>query len=189
MPTATQVVSIPENLATTFLGQKSMSGKRVYEILTEMYTKYAEQPWFGAAGLEFKMTKLTASSFVAYLNTLKNTDCCHGVDRVNVDGMMSTAYTLNNISFNGIPITVRQEWDGVINSSKVFSLNQGNNARVQPHRILLTYKENLVIGTTEIKSLNDFSIWHSKDDKKIYMEGGSYIGASIIMRDEYILAI
>jgi hypothetical protein len=32
-------------------------------------------------------------------------------------------------------------------------------------------------------------VWYSKDDKKVYVEGSSYLGAGIPMKDEYILAI
>ena len=184
-----QIVGIVENNATTFVGQKFTSGLRVYEILTEVYNKYAEQPWFGATDLEFKMTRLTASTLVAYLNSLKSTECCEGFARVNPDGMAASAYTIDNLTFNGIKIKVMQDWDNVINTVPALNGGGGNAARVNPHRILLTYTDNLLIGTTSQEALNTFKIWYSEDDDKVYLKGGSYIGAGIPMRDEYILAI
>ena len=100
------------------------------------------------------------------------------------------------LSFYGIPIKVMHVWDEIIN--KTSELNPGwngkkiinpNAPRVNPHRILLTYKENTILGTQETSNLNFFDIWYSKDHNKVYMQGGSYFGAGIPEKENLLIAI
>jgi hypothetical protein len=186
---ASQIVNITENLGTTYAAQIFSSGQRIYDILDEMDAKLSTQPWASAPGIEIKMTALTANILVRYLNSLKEHDCCNGMQVVNPDGIATRSYTVDNLSFRGMKIVVMQDWSNIINDAQVYPLNQGANARVNPHRILMTYPENLLIGTSDNESLSYFDTWYSKDDDKVYIKAGTYIGAAIPMKNEYILAI
>jgi hypothetical protein len=186
-----QVIAIAENSASTFVGQKALTGLQIVGLLEQMYAQYAESAWYETPNVRFEMTRLTASKLVSYMNHLKITDgnCCNGIERVSVDGMMSTAYNTQNLSFLEIPIIVRGEWDGVINDSEVYPLNQGANARVKPHRIVLAARENLVIASSNKDQITKFDTFYDRMSKKVYMEGGSEIGAHIPSVEEFILAI
>lgn len=186
-----QVIAIAENAAATFVGQKALTGAQVVGILKKMYDQYADAAWYGTPNVRFEMTSLTAQKLVAYMNDLSITDpnCCNGVVRTSIDGVLSSAYTDANLSFLGIPIVVRREWDGVINSAKVYPLNQGANARVKPFRIVLTSRDNLVIGCSNTDQISRFKTWFSQDQNKVFIQGGSEIGAHIPLVDEFILAI
>lgn len=186
-----QVITIAENAAATFVGQKALTGAQIVGILEQMYNQYAESAWYETPNVRFEITQLTASKLVAFMNHLKITDpnCCNGVERISIDGMTSTAYNTQNLSFLGIPIVVRREWDGVINDAEVYPLNQGANARVKPHRIVLAPRENLVIASSNVDQITKFDTFYDRMSKKVYMEGGSEIGAHIPLVDEFILAI
>jgi hypothetical protein len=185
-----QIVNIIENNETTYAAQKFSSGQRVYDILEQMDELYTTQDWFGTDGVEIKMTALTARTLVSFLNGLKETTCCNGIDRVNPDGLATRSYTLENLSFRGMPIRVMKEWDNIIETPSL-GLNGGggNNPRVNPHRILLTYPDNLLLATSDESNFNMFDIWHSKDKNKVIMKVGTYFGAGIPIKNEYILGI
>lgn len=186
-----QVITIAENAAATFAGQKALTGAQIVGILEQAYNQYAEAAWYGTPNVRFEMTQLTASKLVAYMNHLRITEpnCCNGVERTSIDGMISNAFTTNNLSFFDIPIIVRREWDDVINDADIYPLNQGANARVKPHRIVLAPRENLIIASSSVDQITKFDSFYDRKDKKVYIEGGSEIGAHIPLVDEFILAI
>lgn len=183
-----QIVPISENKAGTYAEQR-LAGKRVYEILEQMYTKASEQIWFDPTACLYKMTKSNGLAFISWLNSLGNNSPynCECIDPHSV--VKSNVFTLENVRYNGIPITIHQEFDGVINQTSELNGTGANNPRVNPNRIILTYKSNLRIGTSESKALNSFDIFYDKRDKMIYMDGGSYIGSSLVLDSDYILAI
>jgi hypothetical protein len=97
---------------------------------------------------------------------------------------------LDNLVFRGVPIKVMRDWDAIIETQGL-GLNGGGGAaaRVNPHRILMTYPDNLLLATSDVVNFNMFDIWHSKDKNKVIMKVGTYFGAGIPMKNEYILAI
>ncbi len=193
---SSHVVTIAENAGANFTAQR-LTGERIYEILLEMYQKYFLGSWFTDKPVEFRMTKQNAMILTLYYNTLNDKKCCEGVQILDPEKVSEApAFDYQRLTFYGIPIKVMNIWDEVIN--KTTELNPGwdgkkianpNAKRVNPNRILLTYSSNLLLGTQEQSNLNFFDIWFSRDDDKIYMKGGSYFGASIPEKDNYILAI
>lgn len=194
--TASQRITIAENAAADYATQQ-LTGERIYEILLEMYKKYFLQSWFTTKPVEFRMTKLDAMTLTLYYNTLKDKKCCDGLQVLDPEqASKAPQFDYMRLTFYGIPIRVMHVWDEIIN--KTTELNPGwngkkivnpNAPRVNPHRILLTYKENTLLGTQEKSNLSFFDIWHSKDDDKVYMKGGSYFGAGIPEKENLLIAI
>ncbi|RMZ60072.1 hypothetical protein D1632_10815 [Chryseobacterium nematophagum] len=194
--TTSQIITIPENTGIDYAAQQ-LSGERIYEILLEMYKTYFTQSWFTTKPVEFRMSKWDAMTLTMYYNTLKDKKCCDGLQVIDPEQVSAAPlFDWQRLTFYGIPIKVMYIWDEVIN--KTTELNPGwdgskiinpNAARVNPHRIILTYKDNLLLGTQERSNLSFFDIWYSKDQDKIFMKGGSYFGASIPEKDNYLLAI
>lgn len=192
---ASQVVTIAENSGGTYAAQQ-LTGERIYEILKEMYLKYAEQDWMDDAALEFRMSKRNAMALATYFTFLDDKKCCADLQILSAERVAAAPYDYMRLTFKEIPIKVMPEWDAIIN--RTTELNPGwvggkmvtpTAARVNPNRILLTYKTNLLLGTQEQSNLAFFDIWHSQDDDKVYMKGGSYFGTSIPVKTDYILAI
>lgn len=182
-----QVIDITENSGGTFAAQK-MTGEEVYNLLISMYDQAASEVWFDPARLEYRITRQMAASLVSFLNGLTdrspyNCECL-------VAGQITSARTfmLEGLRVNGIPVLVHQEWDGVINGTSELNGGGGTNPRVDPNRAFLTYRDNLLIGTSNTESLEYFDIFYDKLTNKIYLDGGAYIGAGIPLIDEYIVA-
>ena len=182
-------IEITKNAGATAAAQK-MTGEEVYDLLGEMYDLASEHTWFNPLAFQYEITWQMAVAYSNWLNKLghnapANCQCisAEGVVKANV-------YTLDNLYYNGIPVKARRAFDGVI--SQVAELN-GNNvagaAKESPNRAILTRNENMLIGSSDADQLNFFDIWHNKDDEKIYMRGGSYIGAAFPKVNELIVAL
>ncbi|UAB85686.1 hypothetical protein INR75_06640 [Zunongwangia sp. SCSIO 43204] len=84
----------------------------------------------------------------------------------------SLAFTLqearegvNAMSYRGIPIKVRHDWDNNIRSY------QDNGAKYNlPNRAILTVKENIPVGTVSEEDLGNIESWYEKKDKKNYID-------------------
>lgn len=183
----TLVVPIAKNTALTYAAQKQ-TGQEVYDTLVAMEQLYLGQEWAGTKPVTFKITKLQAMALAAYLNTLEDHTCCNGVERLNPDNIASKNFFYDKLAFHGIPLEVVPEWDAVINNTTELNGGGGNNPRVNPNRIVLTSKDNLLIGTEEKDQLSMFDIFYEKKDKKVYIDAEAYLGAAVPLK-EYILAI
>lgn len=181
------VVPIAKNDALTYALQQ-MTGQEVYDTLLAMEAKYLEQEWAGEKPMEYRMSKKMAMTLAAFMNQLKDGACCDGVERLNPDNIGSRFYDYNKLAFHGIPIKVMPEWDKIINNVTALNGGGGTAARVDPNRVLLINKQNLLIGTEEREMLKMLDIFYDKKDKKVYFDLEAYLGASIPLR-EYILAI
>lgn len=190
------VIAIDENKNSTYADQK-LGGQRVYEILQQMYEKYYLDSWFSDKPVEFRMTKANALALTLYFNGLKDKKCCNGLQIIDPESVAGAPkFNYERLTFHDIPVKVMPIWDEIIH--KTSELNKGftggklTNAdaqRVNPNRIMLTYKENLVIGTQETDNLSFFDIWYSQDQNKVFIQGGSYFGAGIPEPENCILAI
>lgn len=184
-----QVVDITQNDGIDFAAQ-TITGEQVYNYLQAMYDKATEGAWFDPSLVEYRVTRSMALKLVAWLNRegKKAPMNCECIDPTSA--VARNTFMIEGLQINGIPVMTHNEWDKIINFSR--ELN-GNNvagaARVNPHRAVLTYRENLLIGTSETDALNSFDIWHSKDDNKVYLKGSSYVGGGVPLTDEYILGI
>lgn len=180
-------VTITQNAEANFTDQ-AITGEEVYNYLSEMYDRAIQYPWFDLSSFEFKVTKSMGLKLVSWLNKQgdKSPYNCTCYDPVKLTE--TRAFTLEGLRLNGIPVKVFNEFDDIINYSTALNGGGGNGKRVNPHRAILSRRENLVIGTSETDALNSFDIWYDKTDKKVYLEGSSFIGAAIPM-PEYIVAI
>lgn len=184
---ADHVVTIDENAGATF-AEQAIGGEAAYNYLIEMYDRAGDYEWFDPDMMEFRVTRSMAAKIVTWLNRLglkapMNCEC--------IDPNRATArpgFNIEGLTINGIPVRTYKEWDTIINHSTELNGGGGDAARVDPHRAILTFRDELLIGTSETDALQSFDIWHSKDDKKVYLEGSSYLGAAIPM-NRYLVAI
>ncbi|SHJ20313.1 hypothetical protein SAMN05443429_11227 [Cruoricaptor ignavus] len=193
---AGNTIAIAENKGATYAEQE-LSGERVYEILEQMYVRFYNESWMTDKPVEFRMTKKNAMALALYFNRLSDKSCCNGLQVIDPQKVAGApAFDYERLTFHNIPIRVMGVWDEIIN--KTTELNSGwngreitnaNAARVNPNRILLTYKENLLIGTQETSNLNFFDMWYSRDDDKVYMKGGGYFGPAMPKKNNVLLAI
>lgn len=162
-------IEIPENLSG------SLTGQEVYDFLKEAYNLAAVEPWFDQSNVVFEMTAAMGNIFVAFLNGLSDTSDynCDCLDPTKIGA--SRAFSIDNLKVFGIPVNVRREFDGVINQ-----LNLG-----YPYRALLTTKDNILFGTSEIDQLNQFRVWYSQETNTIRIDAGFTLAPSLVT-DDYI---
>ena len=182
-------VTITENSEATYALQMSeLTGEDVYNYLAAMYEEATNTAWFDDTQAEFRVTRSMGLKLVNYLNSMgdKSPNNCSCIDPATATG--SRSFSTVGLRFNGIPVFVESELDTIING--VASLNGGGgaSARVRPHRAILTYPQNLLIGTTTLDALDNFDVWYSRDDKKVYIEGSSYVGAGVPFPSQAVYA-
>ncbi|MDV4026367.1 hypothetical protein CMT52_18725 [Elizabethkingia anophelis] len=182
-------IEITKNNGANAVAQR-MTGEEVYNLLGDMFELATYHTWFNPLAFQFEITWQMATAYSNWLNKLghnapANCQCisADGVTKANV-------YTLDNLYYNGVPVKARISFDGVVN--QVSELN-GNNvpgaAKVSPNRAILAKNENMLIGSPDEDQLTFFKMWHNEDDEKIYMRGGSYIGAAFPKVKEIIVAL
>ena len=72
---------------------------------------------------------------------------------------------VNSLSYRGIPIKIRHDWDSNIRAY------QDNGTKWNlPHRALLTVMENIPIGTLSTEDFNNLESWYEKKDKANYID-------------------
>lgn len=156
--------------------QTSPTGEQAYAALEEAYAAYMESDWADRQGVTWKVTRKFASLMVRWLNGLKDKSM-YNCECFSPDGITAQrTYTLEgSLSFFGIPVEIERDLDGIITQ-----LDLG-----RPYRALLTYRNNLMIGTQLVENLSEFDIWYNKDTKNVIIEGEALIGA-MMPTDEYI---
>lgn len=189
----TQMEALPANTAeiaknaeATYAAQQ-MTGEEVLNTVDEMNILREDLLW-GDAPEVIRMTKLAAQKLAGYLNRLDMDRCCgmgFSIDPAKVGATRSFRY--DNLNYHEIPIEVVPEWDAIINGVSELNGGGGNNARVNPNRIVWGAKENFLIGTQNREELDMFDIFYDKRDRKVYIDAGAYLGAAI-PTSEFILA-
>lgn len=72
---------------------------------------------------------------------------------------------VNSLSYRGIPIKIRHDWDSNIRSY------QDNGTKYNlPNRALLTVMENIPVGTLSTEDFNNLESWYEKKDKANYID-------------------
>ncbi len=79
--------------------------------------------------------------------------------------LAETTDGVTKMSYRGIPVKVRHDWDSNIRSY------QDNGTKLNlPHRAILTSKENIPVGTVSEDDLNNLDSFYDKKDKKNYID-------------------
>lgn len=154
----------------------TLTGEDLYAIFTEMYTRASELDWWDEDTAEFTVTKAVATAWVTWLNKLEDRST-YNCECYDINGVLkkNSFKTTDKLSVMGIPITVHPELDKIIKA-----LNLG-----RPYRIILTYKDNLIAGTSEVSQFPKFEAWYEKKDNMIYLRGGAALAAAVVT-DEYL---
>lgn len=148
--------------------------KRRYTIAENTGADYDAQELTADKGLTiFKELKhkadprLRASSDLVYLCTDSITDNYADTLRgKNVDTSFKRIEGgYNTLSFEGIPIISVNHWDRTIDA-----YFDNGTIKYNPHRALLTTRDNIALGVEEESNLSDIRVWYSQDDRKFRAE-------------------
>lgn len=146
-------VEIAENNEATWAAQKALASDRAYKVLEEMASEIDSRA-FNGQNLVFQMTRTMYNNYKNYLR-----------DKSLTFTLQNTESGFAPISFDGIPILVRNDWDRIISTY----YNDGT-VLDNPHRVILTDLGNIPLGTSDTTSMSEFKPWYSDADRKYYFD-------------------
>jgi hypothetical protein len=135
------------------------------------------------AGLRIETTRALATNYLHYLQNTREINCCYNM---NHDGTTSSGYSFDNLNYMGIPIIIINEWDEIIQN---FLFETGDVAYDKPHRAVLTYDANRVVGTCDLNALNDFKVVYDPIKEFLHIRVKSSLDAQVPIDSDFILAI
>lgn len=159
----------------------NLTGQEIYDLLVEMEETYDEADWAEQTnGMEFRMTKKMARTLASYMNKLKDTSCCDGIERLDPDNIGSKTYYYDRLTFHGYPIVPMPEWDAI--QKKVTALKVAPTDPIRINRVLFIEKTNMLIGTEERDQLSMIDIFYDRTQRKIFIDAEAYYGVAIPLR-------
>lgn len=179
-----QLFNIPENEEATIALQMALADGRALGLIRQMYN------WAGqnnpelltSADAHFDITPELAFNYLASLQNGEGSCCWPGA----ADGITSSAYSIDNLNYMGIPIRVRSEWRGIIR----WQQQQASSANYNdPHRIVLTTKANKPVGTCDDRAFRDFDMFYDKKDKEIIIDVETSFDAKVVLDSDFAIAI
>lgn len=183
-----QRVVITENSGANYAAQSlgADTGLRTFEAMVQKMEDSRELR--DKTGMKIKTTRALALNYLRWLRENKQVSCCER------DPLTGT-YNLNSLTMFGTPIEVVDEWDMIITakdditSAPVFAeLNDGTRY-VNPHRAVITYKENEPIGTGDASRLTDLDFAHDSYNKKVKFDARYTFDVKLIRDEHFILAM
>lgn len=134
------------------------------------------------AGIRIEATAGLVHNYLNWLQANREVNCCFSV----TDGVTSTNYAIDRLTYLGIPIVIRHEWDGVIawEQAKNGTTNLNN-----PNRAVLTYSNNKPIGTCDEESFKSFDMFYDKKDKEIIIDTATSLDAKVLLPNDFALAM
>ncbi len=134
---------------------------RALDIFNQMYTAAPYELLDEGDDLRLMVTRSLAANYRASLQTLSGTDA----------GAMMTINGVPRLTWNGIPLIVRPDWD----------LHIANDfGGVRPHRALLTTPKNLVVATDLADPESSAEMWYEKKEQTNYMRVQYKVGTQYL---------
>jgi hypothetical protein len=185
-PTNTaQRIVITENAGATIADQLNLPADAAYNYYKSMYDKMMlhRSIMTSKAGLRIETTRALATNYLHYLQNTREINCCYNM---NHDGTTSSGYSFDNLNYMGIPIIIINEWDEIIQN---FLFETGDVAYDKPHRAVLTYDANRVVGTCDVNALKIFKVIFDPTSENLIMRVSSSLDAQVPIDSDFILAI
>lgn len=154
---ASNHVNIVANEAITKVLQDTLGSTIAYDTLKEMYNKM-DARFFQAiqdgAQPQFLITRKLAQNWEDFLE-----------DKSFAFSLLEAKEGTDRLRYRGIPIKIRHDWDANIRSYE-------DNGTVWnlPHRVVLTIKENIPVGTLSMEDLETITSWYEKKDHANYID-------------------
>jgi hypothetical protein len=180
-----QRIVITENAGATIADQLNLPADAAYNYYKSMYDKMMlhRSIMTSKAGLRIETTRALATNYLHYLQNTREVNCCYNM---NHDGTTSSGYSFENLNYMGVPIIIINEWDEIIQN---FLFETGDVTYDKPHRAVLTYDANRVVGTCDINALNDFKVIYDPITENLIMRVKSSLDAQVPIDTDFILAI
>lgn len=163
--------TINENAGASYATQDNLAADRALLAMRGLYNQIDSRAML-EGGLVYQMT---ASLYRNWLNYLEDKSLAFTLERTEQG-------KVTNMSYRGIPIVVRYDWDrnirtGFDTTAKYYL----------PHRMLLGPINNVPIGTSDESDMSNFDMFYDKKDKKLYTDVAFYIDCKLL--ENYMAAV
>jgi len=156
--------TINENSGATYANQNNLAADRALLAMRALFNQIdprgRTQP-----GLVFQMTD---SLYKNWLDYLEDKSLAFTLERTEVG-------KVTQMSYRGIPIVVRYDWD-----RNILSYMDTGTALHLPHRMWLTPLNNVPIGTSDESNLSDLDMFYDRTVKVHYTDVAYYIDAKFL---------
>jgi len=165
---ASQRVTIAANTSST----QVLGTTEVFNAFNDMLDQASIRLMANRGALRFYVTDSVNRALRKYLRT-QTLD--NSFDLITQDQ--------GSLAFDGIPLVVIPEWD--ITIERDFTVA---GVKYLPHRIVLTYPENLAAGTQEEANLVDMDAFYEKKDRAVYIDLAANADAKVLLDEEFVIA-
>jgi len=178
-------VVITENAEATAALQTITDGEKIYEYLDKMYELAAQKAWFDPANMVWRLDRTLVQTLVGWLNRQSDLKgiSCDCVDPTKVT--QARVFTWDNLSIFGIPVEAMPFLDAMKSIDELY--NSVDGTFVNRNRIILSRRENMILGYEIEDTLNRFKLGYDERKNEIYVQGASLFGAGV-PKDSFILA-
>lgn len=176
--TATNRVTILENANTDYATQSALDPQRGFEVFNELYKKRS-RTLRKRKDAKIHSTRTLAENYLFWLRDQKQVQCCQK------DPTTST-YMEDSLTIWGMPIVIVDEWDEIINDLADF--NDGTKWD-NPHRAILTYADNMPIGTCEVDAFSNFEVKVNNYTDQFKLKPEYTFDAKVLDFEDVVLAV
>ncbi len=174
-----QRVQISENAGATYAAQ-ALGTTTGFNTFNSIYEKWEDSRKLRSRrDLKIRSTRALATNYLRWLRDQKQVSCC---ERDPVTGI----YSIDNLSIFGLPIEVVDEWDFIIDS--IADYNTGT-AWVNPHRAVLSPRDNEPLGTGDANELSELKIKYDDYTEKTKIVAEYTFDTKVLQDDHVILAM
>jgi hypothetical protein len=162
--------TITENGLASKALQLDLGATAAYDAFVAMYEGIAPEAM--EKDVKIQCTRTLFNNYLTYLETQQKT---HSLEKLE-NGQRA-------LTFRGIQVIERADWDR--NIQTYFDLGTTYD---MPHRALLTYNENIPVGTSDTESMDSLDSFYDKKDKKLYIDSAYRIDVKILLEEEIAVA-
>ncbi len=183
-----QRVTIAENGNATFDEQLALDPQRAFEVYSAMYDKALKNKGIrGVKNAVIYTTEDLAINYLQYLRDNNQVNCCFKSD------VTKGEYSLDSLNIFGMPIEIVPEWDEIIQGEEdgipYFSeLNDGTKW-TNPHRAVLTYRENIPVGTCNSEKFDKVRVLFDVITELTHLRSEYSVGSKVLRDSHFIIAI
>lgn len=161
---------IAKNSEVTKAAQLALGSTDAYDTFCAMYEGIAPE-----AMDKDNQIQCTRTLFLNYMKWLETTQQAFSLDKTENGQRMLT--------FRGLRVVERADWD-----RNIQTYHDLGTTYYLPHRAILTYNENIPIGTSDTESLDTLDSFYDKVDKKWYVDSAYRIDLKILLEAEIACA-
>ncbi len=187
---STQRIEIPENKNNDYATQLALDPERGYEVFSALRKKALKSRTLRGRKKELVIltTEDLAINYQEYLEDNNQVKCCYKADTTTEN------YDIDKLNIFGIPIKVMPEWDDIIQGADTEGnpyFNELNNGTkfTSPHRAVVTYKDNLPVGTCNSDKLDEVEVLYNKHDRRLSIRSEYDLGSNVLIDKDFIIAV